>query len=122
TSAAAADAFVGLLRTPFPGSQAPRIPRYLHALHDGRPDLRSMFPDLTGLTGNHFLWWVREAGHEVLGLPPELLPHADEIEGHEADPPSTRPGVRLVGYLAAELGLGEAGRAMATSLACAGEE
>ena len=121
-SPTSADEFVELLRTPFPGSQAPRIPRYLHALHDGRPDLRATFPGLTGLAGNHYLWWMREYGRENLGLPPELVPGPDEIEGDETGPSPTRPGVRLVGYLAAELGLGEAGRALAASLACAGEE
>jgi glycosyltransferase involved in cell wall biosynthesis len=118
---AGAHAFVELLRTPFPNSAAPRIPRYLYALYEGRPELRSSFPELTGLAGNHFLWWVREMGHEVLALPPDLLPREDEITGDGAPESPTRTGVRLVGYLTAELGLGEAGRAMAASLAVAGE-
>ena len=105
------DAFVALLRTPFPGSAAPRIPRYLHALHHGRPDIQGAFPSLAGLAGNHYLWWVREMASATLGLPPELVPAADEIEGARRPPAPTGPGVRLVGYLAAELGVGEAGRA-----------
>jgi glycosyltransferase involved in cell wall biosynthesis len=117
-----AGAFVDLLRTPFPGSEAPRIPRYLHALHDGRPDLRAAFTDLTGLAGNHFLWWVRELGYDALGLPPELIPGDHDLERGPDPAVAVRPGVRLVGYLAAELGLGEAGRAMAASLSALGEE
>jgi hypothetical protein len=35
-----ADGFVALLRSPFPGNEAPRIPRYLHALYLSRPDLQ----------------------------------------------------------------------------------
>jgi glycosyltransferase involved in cell wall biosynthesis len=117
------DDFVRLLRTPFPGSAAPRIPRYLHALHHSRPDIQSACPDLVGLAGNHYLAWIREVGQRDLGLPPEVIPGADEIEGAAAGPPPplSGGGVRLVGYLRAELGMGELGRAMAAALRAAGE-
>jgi glycosyltransferase involved in cell wall biosynthesis len=115
------DAFVDLLRTPFPGSAAPRIPRYLHALHHSRPDIQAACPDLVGLAGNHYLAWIREVGQRDLGLAPEVIPAAHEIEGATEllGPPS--PGVRLVGYLQAELGMGELGRAMDAALRAAGE-
>ncbi len=117
-----AAAFLDLLRSPFPGADAPRIPRYLHAVRNSHPDMRVTFPDLTGPAGNHYLWWVREVGHVTLDLPPELVPRVDDLDAPVPAPPPSRPGVRLVGYLAAELGVGEAGRAMALSLAAAGEE
>jgi hypothetical protein len=128
-----AAAFVDLLRSPFPGSDAPRVPRYLHALRDSRPDLRTTFSDLTGAAGNHFLWWVREMGHASLGLPPELIPRAGDFDAGGHDPGArdgatdatarpSRPGVRVVGYLAAELGVGGMGRAMAATLGALGEE
>ena len=60
-------AFVEMLRSPFPGSAAPRIPRYLHALHHSRPDLQAPVPDLTGWEGNHYLAWIREIGAEPPG-------------------------------------------------------
>ena len=116
------DAFVAMLRAPFPGSAAPRISRYLHALHHSRPDLRSACPHITGDAGNHFLAWMRAIGQRDLGLPPEVIPAADEIEG-ALDPPPARPeAVRLVGYLAAELGMGELGRGMVSVLRAAGEQ
>jgi glycosyltransferase involved in cell wall biosynthesis len=121
------DRFVELLRTPFPGGDAPRISRYLHALHHGRPDIRAACPDLTGLAGNHYLAWIREVGQRDLGLPAEVIPAADEIEGaalpaaQAAQAAPTAAGVRLVGYLRAELGVGEMGRAMAAALRAAGE-
>lgn len=116
------DAFVALLRSPFPASPAPRIPRYLHALHDERLDLRTSFPSLTGEAGNHFLWWVREHGHAELGIPIELVPTADDLLPAPPPGPVARPeGVRVVGYLAAELGVGEAGRAIAAGLHAVGE-
>ena len=117
-----AAAFLDLLRTPFPASGAPRIPRYLHALWDARPDLRAGFPDLSGPAGNHFLWWVRDAGHANLELPPELIPRCEDIDGPSVAPARLRPGVTVVGYLNAELGVGEAGRGMADVLVAAGEE
>jgi glycosyltransferase involved in cell wall biosynthesis len=119
---AEAAAFLDLLRSPFPGSDAPRVPRYLHALWDERPDLRAGFPELTGPAGNHFLWWVRDAGHASLGLPPELIPRAEEIDTEPVPSGPLRPGVTVVGYLAAELGVGEAGRGIADVLVAAGEE
>jgi glycosyltransferase involved in cell wall biosynthesis len=115
------DDFVALLRSPFPGSAAPRISRYLHALHHSRPDLQSACPHLTGRSGNHFLAWIRAIGQRDLGLPPEVIPAADEIEG-DVGPPAERPaGVRLVGYLDAELGMGELGRGVLSVLRAAGE-
>jgi glycosyltransferase involved in cell wall biosynthesis len=115
------DAFVELLRTPFPGSAAPRIPRYLHALHHSRPDVQAACPDLVGLAGNHYLAWIREVGQRDLGLAPEVIPAPHEIEGAAEPPGPTSPGVRLVGYLQAELGMGELGRAMDAALRAAGE-
>ena len=116
------DAFVALLRSPFPASLAPRVSRYLHALHDERLDLQTSFSSLVGEAGNHFLWWVREHGHGELGIPLELVPAADDLLPAPPPGPVPRPpGVRVVGYLSAELGVGEAGRAMAAGLHAAGE-
>jgi glycosyltransferase involved in cell wall biosynthesis len=115
------DAFVALLRSPFPGSAAPRISRYLHALHHSRPDLQSACPHLTGPSGNHFLAWIRSIGQRDLGLPPEVIPAADEIEGDVGAPAERPAGVRLVGYLDAELGMGELGRGLLSALRAAGE-
>ena len=114
-------AFVEMLRSPFPGSAAPRISRYLHALHHSRPDLQAACPDLTGWEGNHYLAWIREIGQSHLGLPLEVIPAADEIEAL-VEPPTERPaGVQLVGYLDAELGMGELGRGMLAILRAADE-
>jgi glycosyltransferase involved in cell wall biosynthesis len=117
-----ADGFVALLRSPYPGSEAPRIPRYLYAIYLSRPDLQRFFPDVTGDGGNHFLWWARKSGQSELGLPDELVPEASELyPDYDPYPPERPPGVRLVGYFAAELGVGEAGRSMAAALDAAGE-
>lgn len=117
-----ADAFVALLRSPFPGSDAPRMPRYLHAIHLERPELQRSFPKLTGPEGNHFLWWVREMGHGDLDIPRELIPTEDDLYPTTPPPVPLRPeGVRVVGYFTAELGVGEAGRAVVAGLDAVGE-
>jgi glycosyltransferase involved in cell wall biosynthesis len=80
------------------------------------------FPSLTGEAGNHFLWWVRDTGHSDLGVPLELVPGPGDLFPSPPAGPVARPeGVRVMGYLAAELGVGEAGRAMAAGLHAAGE-
>jgi hypothetical protein len=117
-----ADGFVALLRSPFPGGEAPRIPRYLHALYLTRPDLRQFFPDLTGEGGNHFLWWPRRRGATSCSCPTRCCrPTTTSTRSTTPYPTPTEPGVRLVGYLSAELGVGEAGRSMAAALRAAGE-
>jgi glycosyltransferase involved in cell wall biosynthesis len=125
-----ADDFVALLRSPFPDSEHPRVSRYVHALYVARPDLQRSFPDLSGLAGNHFLWWLREMGAPTLGVPGELVPTEDEIRRGStppggADDDAAHPGaphdVRVVGYLAAELGIGESGRALVAGVEAAGE-
>jgi glycosyltransferase involved in cell wall biosynthesis len=117
-----ADGFMALLRSPYPGSEAPRIPRYIYAIYLSRPDLQKFFPDVTGDAGNHFLHWARASGQSELGLPAELVPDASELyPDYDPYPPERAAGVRLVGYFAAELGVGEAGRSMAAALDAAGE-
>lgn len=119
--------FVELLRSPFPGSDAPRIQRYLHGLYQERPDLQRSFPNLGGDGGNHFLWWVREMGQGELGIPPEMVPSVEDLDPTE--PASDVEGaggelvagVRLVGYLAADSGVGELGRSAVAALLAVGE-
>ncbi|HEY3140001.1 MAG TPA: hypothetical protein VGJ86_02675, partial [Acidimicrobiales bacterium] len=118
-----ADRFVDLLRSPFPESSAPRISRYLHGVYRDRPSLQSAFPGLLGAGGNHFLWWVREMGHEELGVPSELVPTAADLDpvAEAADSVEETRGVCLVGYLHAELGMGEHARSTAETLSAIGE-
>ena len=99
----------------------PRIPRYLHALYWNRADLRRTFPDLRGLEGNHFLWWMRDRGWRELEVPRQLVPTENDLEPTNGVTPPQRRGVRVVGYLAAELGIGEAARSMVATLRELGE-
>ncbi len=115
------DAFVAMLRSPFPGSVAPRISRYLHAAapQPTRPPVG--VPPHHGRRGQPLPGLDARDRPARPGSAPRGDPGRDEIEA-ALDPPPTRPAaVQLVGYLAAELGMGELGRGMEATLRTAGE-
>ncbi|MET0145836.1 MAG: glycosyltransferase [Ilumatobacteraceae bacterium] len=113
---------LALLTSPLPGSEVPRVGRYLHLIYLQRPDVQAAYPNLRGDGLEHFHAWVRQSGrfeHDIPSplVPPERPPTLGAIERR----PPLRPGVNVVGYFAAELGIGEAGRAMLAALEHLGE-
>ncbi len=99
-----------------------RPPRYLDAILATRPDLQDAFPRVPGADTAAYLDWVAthaaaegypaEIVDEALRRTPELRRPAPAL--HRA------PGVTVVGYLTAELGIGESARRMVDALAAAG--
>lgn len=125
---AGADRFVALMRSPAPGTEWPLVSRYLEAVYVARPHLQRSFPDLRNLGGNHFLCWLRQHGHHDLGIPVEMIPAEDDLYPlpPRPAPPSGLPtdgarGVRVVGYLDADLGVGEGARGLVAALEAVGE-
>jgi GT2 family glycosyltransferase/glycosyltransferase involved in cell wall biosynthesis len=53
-------AFLRWLDQPHPTSKGAPLSRYLHALHDSRPDLAARFPDPHGRDRETYLRWARE--------------------------------------------------------------
>ncbi len=95
------------------------LPPYLSALH-GRPDLTATFPRVPGADEAGFLAWARKhAGDD--GAPAELLVPSlvAAAPSESARPPARRPrpGVNVVGFLGAELGIGESARLLVAALA-----
>lgn len=88
------------------------ITRYLRALYDEREDLKAAFPDVDGTDARLFVDWVRTTGavHEQI---PELLVPRPPI-------PERVDGVNIAGYMAAENGVGEAARGLASAFDAAG--
>jgi glycosyltransferase involved in cell wall biosynthesis/SAM-dependent methyltransferase len=104
---------VGWLNGPKVRSISASISRYLHSVYSERIDLMAAFPDLPGADGPRYLSWVRETGMEEARIPEAFRPAAGDAPGPGAPRPSDgplRPGVNLVGYFRAELGVGEAAR------------
>ena len=117
------EAFVSWLNEPFVRSPAATVSRYLHALYAERPDLRAAFPDLEGADGARYLTWVRETGARECRIPEPLLPAQQSPELEVSRPTDDRPllpGVNVVGYFRAELGVGEAARQLVAAVERAG--
>jgi glycosyltransferase involved in cell wall biosynthesis len=111
------DAFASWLTEPHVGPRAARIGRLHHRLWQERPDLQAAFPDLHGVDAMHFAAWLdvdpaaleveRDSGLERLGR---------NAWARTSLPSRARGGWNVVGYHSAELGVGEAGRRLATAI------
>lgn len=110
-------------------SEPPGLSRFLFAVWRGRADLNEAFPGVYLDAGSRLrlqLWAHHFLAGEI-GAPPELIPSApagivDLAEPVDDGPATTLvPGVAIVGYLRAILGLGEAGRRLVDLCTLAGE-
>ncbi len=97
-----------------PDLAAPKLTRYLGAVRAERVDLRNAFPDVTR-DADRFLDWVRTDGRTHPPIPAALLPK-ETAAAPIAPAASATEGVNVVGYLRAELGVGEAARNYIMSL------
>ena len=117
-------AFIAWLNEPLHPRKCPEITRYFWAIHEARPDLRAVFPNLLGMDNAAYYEWLRHSGRYEIPIPDELIPPAPAntaiVTEHDRTAAPVR-GVSLVGYLRAELGIGEAGRLMAAALEASGE-
>ncbi|WP_328605613.1 FkbM family methyltransferase [Amycolatopsis sp. NBC_00345] len=95
------------LATPEDQAQAAAgLNRLTHAIWASRIDLQMAFPHPYGADAENFRFWCAGSGVNEAGLPEWALPG----ERAATRPPSDEFGVNLLGYLTAELGLGEMGR------------
>lgn len=117
--------FVDWLNEPVAAAPFPMVSRYLHAIYLERPDLRTAFPHLGGPDAVRFLAWTRGDGVVQEHIPPQLLPRPVDLE-RAGRPRFTvsdlRPGVNIVGYFRAEMGVGEHARLLASAIDAAGIE
>jgi hypothetical protein len=105
-----AEAFSRWLTDPGPADSPGRIPRYVRAIFDERPDIAVQFPDLAGFNGVQLLEWVRRRGRDHAGAPSEYVPPP---EAPPRVPAGMLPeGVNVVGYLHAEDGIGSVARSV----------
>ncbi len=106
------------------------VTRYLLDLYQRRDDLQRAFPDLDGDDGRALVEWAHVYGRNEVPIFDELLPpvpdaivpeleaRAEQAEAASgvAVPDDPRWGINLIGYLRAELGIGEAGRLLVRGL------
>jgi glycosyltransferase involved in cell wall biosynthesis len=105
--------FVEWLLQPTPGRSWTGVNRYLYALYDMRADLQRHFPESDRSSAKEFREWAASGG----------VPQLAEIEQtFGSDHFDALPAVRVLGYLRAELGMGEHGRQLVEALAAAGVE
>ena len=120
---AEAAAFIEWLNSPGQGSA--RLTRYLRRLYEERPDLRAVFPDVSGADLPRYLDWVRTDGRAEPPVPALFrvgLPRAESY-GDDPAPQAAAPsenGVNIVGYVRAELGTGEGARLTVAAVRAAG--
>ena len=105
-----AESFVRWLAGPGPAESPGRIPRYVRAVFDERPDIAVQFPDLAGFNGVQLLEWMRRRGRDHAGVPPEYVPPPEAPPRVPAD--ALPQGVNVVGYLHAEDGIGGVARSV----------
>ena len=114
-------AFVEWLNQPVMSSRSP-ITRYMMAVHATRSDLQREFPDPSAVHARAYWNWFLERGaHEMqvaeLLIPAGALHQRNGKSGATyIDHDETEPRVNVVGYLAAELGVGEAARRITSAL------
>ncbi len=85
--------------------------RYLRRVNHLRPDVAAAYPDLLGEHWNAYLAWLYSSGRVELGLNEAFLPPrrgSAMVPSGAPDQGSIR--VTYIGYLSAQLGLGEAAR------------
>ncbi|HXN62191.1 MAG TPA: methyltransferase domain-containing protein [Acidimicrobiales bacterium] len=132
-----ADAMLQLLNEPpgVPGDPG-QLTLYQATLFGRRPDLYQHFPDPQGHDRDRFFDWLRASAaegwiHQALTLPPAVgIGSPPSVEaGNDGNPPTLstwapptqlQPGVMLVGYLRAELGVGQGARLLAEAMDATG--
>jgi glycosyltransferase involved in cell wall biosynthesis len=113
-------AFIEWLREPDDTiGGAATISRYLQKVRFDEPALLQRFYDLRWISAEEYLEWVRLYGWRVSRIPHELRPPRTERRD-EDEPQRLEPGVNVVGYLRAELGIGEAARMLMRGVDSAG--
>ena len=113
--------FIKWMTQPAPGSPL-SLPRYVAAIWSTRPDLQTQMPEVAQGDLTQLRHWVCDAGpgeYEMLALVGWIADNENPgPPWHEAG--ASEHGVNLVGYLNAELGVGESARLTAAALRAGG--
>jgi glycosyltransferase involved in cell wall biosynthesis len=98
----------------------PVVTRYMLAIHAARIDLQDAFPDPLGKHAADFHKWFLTFGRVEVQAHKSLIPPEEAGSSNGSVRPDdhldTTPPVNVVGYLRAELGVGEAARSLIAGL------
>jgi glycosyltransferase involved in cell wall biosynthesis len=107
--------FLAWLRTPDDNvGDALKVSRYLQKVRLEDSDLLDQFNDVRWVSANDYLDWVRLHGWRDCGIPHELRRPSGKTALAVQEP--VEHGINVVGYLKAELGIGEAARMLLRSI------
>jgi glycosyltransferase involved in cell wall biosynthesis len=108
--------FFGLLAAPSASNDC-GISTHAEIILEDRPDLQSAFPAVRGSNAAAFNRWMWTSGLSEGTAAITTLPASSGVLSRARSIGENRPfGVNLVGYLDAEMGLGETGRQLKTAL------
>jgi len=97
--------------------------RYLRAILHSRPDLKCLYPRVPGEDTGGFLDWARTHARNETDYAAELVDEGVAravAVGWSERPLKPESGVNVVGFLGAELGIGESARLIVDALGAAG--
>ncbi|MDD2746873.1 MAG: glycosyltransferase family 4 protein [Acidithiobacillus ferrooxidans] len=95
-------------------------PRYVHALLALRPDVRAAYPDFERTQAEALRRWIANNGQAQMHLDSVLLEIMGILHKGHGHIPDATPPVNYVGYLRAEMGVGEAARGYVRALQSVG--
>jgi glycosyltransferase involved in cell wall biosynthesis len=108
-----------------PQSGSLPLPRFLQLIWHAREDIRAQFPEALGGDMTRLLCWLQRSiepeATELRVLCAQFAVHAPESSVLSVRIPELQQeGINLIGYLKAELGVGEAGRLVHSALTSVG--
>ena len=121
-----AEAFTVWINAPVAPPPDPLVTRYLTRVWAEDETLQQVFPSLAGEGAEQYMGSLRQGGAADRGVPDWVLPTEEHLlelmkrrwRSRPAGPPP--PGVNVVGYVTAVVGVGEVGRVLASALDEAG--
>ncbi|HKA94144.1 MAG TPA: glycosyltransferase [Acidimicrobiia bacterium] len=114
-------AFVAWIHEPVAPPTDPRVTRYLTRVWAEDETLQQVFPSLAGEGAEQYMGSLRQGGAADRGIPAWVLPTEEQLlelmkrrwRSRPTGPPP--PGVNMVGYVTAVVGVGEVGRVLAAA-------
>ncbi|MDX6205677.1 MAG: hypothetical protein QOF39_1734 [Frankiales bacterium] len=114
------DALIAWLNDPVEGPTNAPLTRMMAHIWSSRSDLQWVFRDPAGAGWPGFSRWMRERAEVEEHVPPALIPTAQDEDEVDEGVPAPAPGVNIVGYVRAELGVGQTSRYMIEAAKLAG--